>query len=376
MTDFNIKQNISIKTRESGVELLRILSIFFVIVGHQIKYFLPNDGLFIIIGRIITWPAIFSFAFITGYFLILKNDEGNKIKRFLLLTLEIVIWRVLISFISLIIAAVINDYSVADFFFNFLVKVIISLISHHFWYFWAIIFVYLIFPFITSFLDKNYNTGKKLLKWILLFFFAITIIATLGSAFIKILHYNFSPYTGGLTFGVVMFAAVLGAYWRLIEQEKRFEYNWKIQLYGLLGLVIVYLINFSWEWWMKDSNTARTYLNPFWYFAGWFYFLIFKGFKFRSSFINWWSGLSWWIYVLHQVTRGWAISLMSYANLDNYSRTILAILICYFLTIILVLATQNFDRFIFKPFILQKLKKWFKPINRKLKQQSELKKEN
>gem|GEM_PF-906151 len=42
---------------------------------------------------------------------------------------------------------------------------------------------------------------------------------------------------------------------------------------------------------------------------------------------------------------------MSYTNLDNYSRTILTILICYFLTIILVLATQNFDRFIFKPFI-------------------------
>lgn len=372
MVDFNIKQSLSIKTRESGIELLRILSIFFVIVGHEIYHFLPNDNLFVIIGRIISWPAIFSFAFITGYFLILKNDQGSKIKQFLLLTLEIVIWRVLISLIGLIIFASINHYSVGNFFHDFFVNIIISLISPHFWYFWAIIFVYLIFPFIASFLDKNYYAGKKLLKWILLFFFIITSIATLGSALIKVLDYNFSVYTDKWTYGIVFFAAVLGGYWHLIEKEKRLEYNWKIQLYGLLGLVIVYLISFSWEYWMKDGDTARTYLNPLWYLVGWFYFLIFKGFKFRNQFINWWSNLSWWIYVLHQVTRWWAVFLMRITNLDNYSRTILTILICYLLTITLVLIIRNFDHFIFKPFVWEKFKKWFKTIG-KQKQQSKLK---
>lgn len=373
---FNIKNNLNIKTRESGVELLRILSMFFVIIIHEIFYFLPSDNLFVAIGRVISWPAIFCFAFITGYFLILKNDQGSKIKRFLFLTLEIVIWRILISLIYLIAASFIAHDSVANFFYDFFVNVIIDLISPNFWYFWAIIFVYLIFPFFASFLDKNYKNGKQLLKWILWFFFMITIIATLGHALIKVIHYNFSAYTDWATFGIVMFPAVLGGYWHLIEQEKRWEYNSKMQLYGVLGLVIVYLINFSWEWWMKDGGTARTYLNPLWTLAGWFYFLIFKGFKFHNKFINWWSDLSWWIYVLHQgFIYLWASTLMSYTNLDNYSRTILTILICYFLTIILVLATQNFDRFIFKPFIWEKWKKWFKTINEKRKQQSKLQEE-
>jgi len=51
---FNIKNNLNIKTRESGVELLRILSMFFVIIIHEIFYFLPSDNLFVAIGRVIS----------------------------------------------------------------------------------------------------------------------------------------------------------------------------------------------------------------------------------------------------------------------------------------------------------------------------------
>lgn len=374
---FNIKQNNSIKIRDSGIELLRILSIFFVVVIHEIPVFLPTDNLFVVIGRIVSWPAIFSFAFITGYFLILKNDSVNKISRFLWLTLEIVIWRVLIATVSLIATAIVDSYSAAKFFGDFFGDIVLDLFSIRFWYFWAIIFVYLVFPFFASFLDKNYQIGKRLLGWILIFFFLITIMATIGSALIKAINYNFSLYDDEYTFGVVLFAAVLGGYWRLIEEEKRFQYNLKMQLYGLAGLLAIYLINFSCAWWWNDSDTALTYLNTFWYLAGWCYFLIFKGFKFHSNFINWWSGLSWWIYVLHngsQLPRGWASKIMDASNLEPYSATILTILICYFLTIILVLATQNFDRFIFKPYIHPSWKAFWAKVWKTNKKRDQLKK--
>ncbi|MBE4704121.1 acyltransferase family protein [Spiroplasma platyhelix] len=351
---FDIKQNSAIKTRESGIELLRILSIFFVVVIHEIPTFLPYDNLFVLMGRIISWPAIFSFAFITGYFLILRNNGGNKVKRFLWLSLEIVIWRILIASIYLIVTSIVEGYTINQFFNNFFGEIILDLFSIRFWYFWGIIFIYLVFPFFASYLESNYETGKKLLKWILIFFFLITIMATIGSLLIKVLSYNFSLYDDEYTFGVVLFAAILGGYWHLIEKEKRLQYNWKTQLFALAGLIIVYLINFSFAWWLNDSDSALTYLNTLWYLAGGFYFLIFKGFKFHSNFINWWSGLSWWIYVLHNGTylpRGWALAIMRTTSLDLYSCTILSILLCYFITLVLVLATQNFDRFVFKPYI-------------------------
>lgn len=373
---FDIKQNSSIKTRESGIELLRILSIFFVVVIHEIPSFLPATNLFVTLSRIISWPAIFSFAFITGYFLILKDDQGSKIKRFLWLTLEIVIWRVLIALVSLIIFTIANGYSAGKFFSIFFGDIILDLFSVRFWYFWGIIFVYLIFPFFASFLNKNYETGKKLLKWILLFFFAITIISTIAFALVPGIGYNFSLYIDQYTFGVVLFSAILGGYWQLIEQEKRLAYNWKMQLCGLVGLIIVYVINFSWAWW-RENDTALSYLNPFWYLAGWFYFLIFKGFKFHSDFINWWSGLSWWIYVLHNgnyLPRGWAKQAMEVTNLDDYSRTILTIFLCYFMAVALVLATQNFDRFIFKPYFLARWKIFWTKLTKGNKKVTKVKK--
>lgn len=348
----------NIKVRESGVELLRILSIFFVVVIHEITAFLPGDNLFVVISRIITWPAIFSFAFITGYFLIFKANSESKITRFLWLTLEIVIWRVLIAFIFLLSITFVDHYSVGQFFWNFLINIILDLINYKAWYFWAIIFIYLIFPFFSNYLENTYRSGKKLLGWILIFLIFISVIATMAFLLTDVLGYNFSLYQDPYTIVVVLLASLLGAYWHLIEQEKRIHYNWKIQLIGLIGLLVVYLINFSFLWWV-NSDGALSYLNIFWYLAGYFYFLIFKSFKFHNEFINLWSNLSWWIYLIHNgsfLPRGWAVRIMNRTNLNPYSSTILTILICYFITIILVLVIKNIDTFVIKPYIIENLK--------------------
>lgn len=353
------KQSNNIKIRESGIELLRILSIFFVIVIHEITTFLDAGNLFVVISRIITWPAIFSFAFITGYFLIFKKNTENKIPRFLWLTLEIVIWRVVVAFIFLFVITFVEHYSVGQFFYHFFNEIILTLFDVKSWYFWAIIFIYLIFPFFSSYLNNNYHMGKKLLGWILIFLILISIIATIAFFLVDTLGYNFSLYKDPYTIVIVLLASLMGAYWHLIEQEKKIQYTWKLQLIGLIGLLVVYIINFSCIWWWKQDIAVLTYLNIFWYLAGCFYFLLFKGFKFNNKFINWWSSLSWWIYIMHNGTylpRGWAPRITRTMNIDPYSATILTIIFCYFLTILLVLAIQNFDKFVFKPYVIVNLK--------------------
>lgn len=356
MSEFtHVKQNHNnIKVRESGIELLRILSIFFVVVIHEITSFLTTDNLFVVVAQVFSWPAIFCFAFITGYFLIFKSDTESKIKRFLCLTLEFVIWKVLIAFIFLFVLTFVEHYSVGDFFGHFFDDIILTLFDVKSWYFWAIIFIYLVFPFFANYLKTNYQFGKKLLLGILIFLGLISVIATVAFFLVRVMNYNFSLYQDSYTIVVVLLAAILGAYWHLIEHEKKIQYGWKLQLIGLVGLLVIYMINFSCYWWLHEHETVLTYLNIFWYLAGWFYFLIFKGFKFHSKVINYWAGLSWGIYILHNGTylpRGWAPRLVTAMNLDPYLSTILSILFCYVFGICLVLATQNFDRFIFKPHV-------------------------
>lgn len=367
---FNVSQY-NFKERQSGIELLRILAIFYVVVIHEITSFLSSINLFVVISRIVTWPAIFAFAFITGYFLIIKDNGENKIKRFFKLTLEIVIWRVVIATIALIVSAIVEHYSAGDFFSAFFGDIILDLVSIKFWYFWGILFVYLVFPFFAGYLDKHYYTGKKILGWLLLLLFFFSVLATLGSLIRDPLTYNFSLYTDEYTFQVVLFAAILGGYWRLFEQERKLQYDWKIQLYGVIGLFSIYLVNFSFAWWLEDQDSALTYLNIFWYLAGWCYFLIFNSFKFHSNFINWWSSLSWWIYVIHNgsyLPRGWAPNIMHLTNINPYLATILTILICYSLALVLVLATQNFDKFVVKPYLLPKWKSfWAKIFSKQIK---------
>lgn len=369
---FDVRQKNSMKIRESGIELLRILAIFFVIVIHEITSFLDEGTLFVVIFRIISWPAIFCFAFITGYFLIFNYDNESKIKRFLWLTLEIIFWRVLIATLFLIITTIVEHNSVGNFFTNWFDNIILDLVSVKSWYFWAIIFIYLIFPFFAIYLNYNYKVAKKLLKWLLIFLLFISVTATLGSFLIKYIDYNFALYGDQYTFSIVLVSSVLGGYWHLIEKDKKIQYNIKIQLLGLLGLLTVYLINFSCVWWLNDQETALTYWNIFWFLSGWFYFLIFKNFNFHNKFVNWWSSLSWWIYIMHNgfyLPRGWAVRIVSTANLDDYSSTILTIFICYFLTIFLVLLTQNFDKLVVKPYLIKNLKIWWQK-NIKIKQKN------
>lgn len=357
-SNIKIKHNNS-KVRESGIELLRILAIFFVIVIHEIPVFVDHSSLFLVIGRIISWPAIFAFAFITGYYLILKSDDENKLKRFLFLTLEIVIWRVLVSLIYLSVSTIGGYYTGEQFVGMLFGTIILDLFAVKFWYFWAIIFIYLIFPFFSNYLNKNYQGGKKLLGWLLIFLLIITTLATLGSGLSGALGYNFSLYTDNYTLVVVLVAAVFGGYWHLVEQEKKISSSWKLQVFGLIGLLSVYMINFTFYWWLNSEETGLTYLSPLWSLAGWFYFLIFQNFKFHSRIINWWAGLSWWIYVLHNgdfLPRGWGRMIASVINVDPYSQTILAILFCYVLTIFLTVLIQNLDRFIFKPYLVEKIK--------------------
>lgn len=271
-----------------------------------------------LIIQIISWPAIFSFSFISGYFLIIKNYDGKKTNKFLWLTLELVIWRILISFICLTIVSISQKYSFNYFLFNSAI-ILKDLVGVKFWYFWAILFVYLIFPFISSYLQQNYQTGKRMftfLTYLLLFF---SLLATITKFF-----FDYFYYSDEYTLVIVFTAACFGGWWHLLEIEKNINYTYKIQLNGIMLLFSCYLINFSISWWGNNMYVGLSYLNIFWYLTGFSYFLIFKCISLYSKFINNWAKLSWPIYVLHNnlfLPRGWAPYLIKIGNFNNYLST-------------------------------------------------------
>lgn len=288
------KQQQQLHIRESGIELLRIISIFFVVVIHSAPYFLQtSDGLTSLIIKIISWPAIFSFSFISGYFLIIKNCDGKKTNKFLWLTLELVIWRILISFIYWTVLSISQKYSFKDFLFT-LPIILTDLVDVNFWYFWAILFVYLIFPFISSYLQQNYQTGKIMFTFLTCLLLFFSLLATINK-----LSFNFFYYSDDYTLVVVFTSACFGGLWHLFEIEKNINYTYKMQLSGVMLLLGCYLINFSISWWGENMSAGLSYLNIFWYFTGFSYFLLFKGIDLDSKFINNWAMLSWPIYVIH-----------------------------------------------------------------------------
>lgn len=210
------------KKREIYSDLLKILSIFLVIVIHSIafyrdKYLFINQKYYFFLTFVdsFTRIAVPIFFMITGTFMLSKKEEKystylkKRIPKLLIPFLLISIFYYAYECNKNGISLSIKDFIIAFFSNN---------IKYHFWYMYAIILIYIIIPFLQV-LVQNLNR-KKMYNLILILFILTNIFNTI---FLLTDRYNFgilSSFTLPGFFSYINFL-FLGYYLHKYDLDKK-----------------------------------------------------------------------------------------------------------------------------------------------------------
>lgn len=172
----SIKKIESTEKREYGIELLRIMLMFMIVIGH----FFTHSGIreevkFISYNWITTWliqaftvGAVNCFVLVTGFY---QVKSKFKIIKIINLWISVFFYSVLLYFISCIIGF--SDFSIGTF-----LKIILPITMQHYWFATTFIVLYITIPFLNKLLlilDKTEYT-HLVLNILLLFYVLPTVI--------------------------------------------------------------------------------------------------------------------------------------------------------------------------------------------------------
>lgn len=215
------------KIRESNFELLRILSMFLIVLHHFSVYsenlFEPGSTgyllhyMFSVGGKL----GVNCFFLISGYFLCEKERNINKLFK---LWGEIFFWSIAI-FCFMVVANLI-PFSVKDF-----IKSLFPISFDMYWFATTYFVLYLLFPYINKFTSC---LGKKeMLNLIIILFCAWSIIPTFFNT-----QSTFSNFSWGF------FLYLVGAYIRKYHNEKISIYKvWSLIIFILnIGIIFVSIV--------------------------------------------------------------------------------------------------------------------------------------
>lgn len=294
-----------LKIRDSNYELLRIVSMIFIIIWHIIFH---GDLLWNTIGVskfVLDFVLIFvvfhvnSFVLIMGYY---QSQTKFKLKKLIALLLEVAFYNFVINFIlkeTNLISYTNIEYINQISFYNLTA----------FWFFSCYIITYLLSPFLNKIIDKfDKTTLKKLIITLLIAFCLIPFFTG-----------NLMYYSDG--YGVAHFILLyfIGAYINKYDINKTLFSDKNITQKRCILLVIFFaslLFNFSLSYLQKymvslDSNILRDiankfgecilrYNNPLVMIQSVSIFILFGTFKFKSKIINKVSSLTFGIYLIHE----------------------------------------------------------------------------
>lgn len=225
-----MKSSLSLaKTRNSSIELLRILAMFFVVISHYSFHgqlnFSDTDLIFNAyllrcskLGNL----GVDIFIIISGYFLINSKFSLNK---WLKLVFQVLFYSIIIYTVFTITGM--NQFKLLDFVFSLL-----PTITKQYWFFTAYIALYLVHPFINVML-KNFSK-KQFFTFLCVAIFIWSIIPTF------ILRYDF--YGNEMVQFVLLYS--LGAFLRInpinSKKETKMSYVF-IAASGLCSVLIMIL---------------------------------------------------------------------------------------------------------------------------------------
>ena len=279
------------KTRELGVEILRIFSMFFIVAQHLLNHggFLKNAGeheIFILLVNVLFAPSVNIFVLITGYFS--ANSKKIQFGKIATLWLQVLFFSVLMLSVSEAFGVSVNAKTVFQGF--------MPVINKTYWFFSAYIVLMLLIPYLSAMINAITQKQHALL------IVGIFILAFLSSRFgiqsVIALEKGYS-----IPWFCMLF--VIGAYLR--------KYPVKINKLLLIAVYLCtvfshmffkYHLNNTSKFWISMIYSSTDYTQPLTLIASICLLLIFLNIKSNGGrihrFIIYISSCTFGIYLFHE----------------------------------------------------------------------------
>lgn len=269
----------AVKTRDSNIELLRILTICGVVVLHyngNVAFSLvtPNSlNMYVLYGlEVLFICAVNLFVLISGYFLS-ATEQRKSIKA-----LELVIQVIILGGIKYLAAGLLSGQGVS-------IRTLIGAMIPNNYFVTLYLTVYLLSPYVNVLLDR---LSKKQFGILLgLCFCLFSVWPTVLDLATELTGMGFpglyTTNTGGSQYGYsvvnFMLMYMIGAYIRRHDFGKNCKAS--SLMLGLVGCIGVLYV-----WQLRFAQTARAYSNPFVIAVGIIIFLLFQRIHFQSRLVN------------------------------------------------------------------------------------------
>lgn len=341
-----------VKTRESNFELMRIISMFMIVLWHVIIHgkMLDNSTgiiqLFLYFILTICIVHVNSFVMVTGYF---QYEKDFSLKKFIKLFNMQWFYRAIITIIFTLIGFI--TLSKVD----FLREVLPIGSFYNYWFLNCYLVLYLISPFLNKFI-KACNQ-KELRHCLIISFILFSVVAYFTG--------NAAVNNSGSTILQFVFLYLLGAYLHKYPISNNYHFirfsKEKKQVIFMFLTIFFCVINFfmlSFSILVKnlDSSIIKSfadfiyngiyfYSNPFVIIQTIFYFLFFETLTVKSKIINKISGTTLGIYLIHDnsFVRNVIYKLL---KIDNGNMIGLKMLIYMFIVMIIIFIICSFIEFI------------------------------
>ncbi len=227
-----------IKDRNYGIDLLRMVSMLFIVVLHTLTHGGVVDAVSdnrnswpIMLLLTVVWTGVDIFAIISG-FVGVNHHSNHRISDFVFLWIRV-------AFYSGVITMVLSFFGVEELSPINLVKWFAPISNSSYWYFTSYLFVILLSPTLNRYVN-NCNSSKVMLGLFVgscLLYLSHTITGTFSSTLLLFLYYV---------------GCVIGKY-RLHEKIKC-KYLWSV----IIGLV---LITSLWKFFLRNQGIADLWLR-------------------------------------------------------------------------------------------------------------------
>ncbi|QHX36677.1 acyltransferase [Spiroplasma sp. BIUS-1] len=287
--DFDFKDKSKSKAiikskREANIELLRFVLALFVVIIHTI------GGPTIVFAR----GSVPCFALITGYFLIRKQDDFRFL-RFIPTLFLLLFLNVILSLIFNLISVNTIDKQLVEGTEEWLKLIFFG--TNPMWYMWAILFVYILSPFINEGMKRMSTFSSGFLIVSLFLIFQI-------SGLIKFSYISSSGYYHLEGFFVVLYSYMFGAFLALHCENffRRKSLIWIIfastLIISYIFVALYYLVYPNANTWFQMARSNHGFMSIFIAFS---FFAVFKTFEIKDNkFIFYLGALSTVIYAFHQ----------------------------------------------------------------------------
>ncbi len=318
--------------KKSSLELMRIISMFFIVVYHIILHSnlinLSTGGTKFLLVLLEAFMVVHvnSFILLTGYF---QSDKNAKFSKIISVCNATWFYK-LLTFVGIILVT--NYFSLpnnVDMNFHQKIISILPFDRYDNWYINCYLLTYIFSPYLNVLINKL--SRSKLKKLIIILFIVFSLVGT-------ILIGNILPdYNSGRCMMAFILLYFVGAYLRLypIEESRLFSvYKPKLKKYVfLIGYILLGIIGITFRmtafnisiydrFYTEFSDilymTSISFLSPLVLIQSISYFLFFKNMSFNSRVINFIGGTTFGIYLLHE-NRYIRDNLFEWLNMSSHA---------------------------------------------------------